>query len=258
VLAASMPGMVGADLANLANEAALLATRRDHDRVEMGDFTDALEKIMLGAPRGIVLLPADRERTAFHEAGHALVGMLTPGADPVRKISIIPRGRALGVTISTPDSDRVSFSREELDARIAVTLGGRAAEEVVYGEISTGAESDIQQLTEIARQMVGRWGMSDAVGPMAVLPAERGFAGASETSEATQQLVDREVRRIIETAHREVTALLTEHRDQLDALAHALLDAETLDAIDAYTAAHVPARVPFRDGGRELVALGHS
>jgi cell division protease FtsH len=257
-LAASMPGMVGADLANLANEAALLATRRDHDRVEMGDFTDALEKIMLGAPRGIVLLPADRERTAFHEAGHALVGMLTPGADPVRKISIIPRGGALGVTISTPDSDRVSFSREELDARIAVTLGGRAAEEVVYGQISTGAESDIQQLTEIARLMVGRWGMSDAVGPMAVLPAERGFGGASETSEATQQLVDREVRRIIETAHREVTVLLTEHRDQLDALAHALLDAETLDAIDAYTAAHLPARVPYRDEGRELVTLGQS
>ncbi|MEA2196590.1 MAG: cell division protease FtsH [Solirubrobacteraceae bacterium] len=246
-LAASMPGMVGADLANLANEAALLATRRDHDRVEMIDFTDSLEKIMLGAPRGIVLLPADRERTAYHEAGHALVGMLTPGADPVRKVSIIPRGRALGVTISTPDVDRVSLSRQELDAMISVALGGRAAEEVVYGQISTGAEADIQQLTQIARQMVGRWGMSAAIGPVAVLASD-GYGpllpGASETSEATQELVDTEVRRIIENAHVEVTTLLIEHRDQLDSLANALLMAETLDGIDAYTAAQLPARLP--------------
>ena len=172
-LAASMPGMVGADLANLANEAALLGARRDHDKVWMSDFTDALEKIMLGAPRGIVLLPADRERTAYHEAGHALVGMLTPGADPVRKISIIPRGMALGVTIATPDTDRVSSRATSSMRRSSVALGGRAAEEIVYAQISTGAESDIQLLTEIARQMVGRWGMSAAIGPMAVLPPRR-------------------------------------------------------------------------------------
>ena len=169
-LAASTPGMVGADLANLANEAALLAARRAHEKVEMSDLTDSLEKILLGSPRGILLSPADRERTAYHESGHALVGMLTPGADPVRKISIIPRGMALGVTLSTPDTDRVSYSREELQAKISVALGGRAAEEVIYGSISSGAESDIQQLTQIARQMVGRWGMSDAIGPIAVLP----------------------------------------------------------------------------------------
>ena len=124
-LASTTPGMVGADLANLANEAALLAARRDHDKVQMADFTDSLEKILLGAPRGIVLSPEDRERTAYHESGHALVGMLTPGADPVRKVSIIPRGQALGVTLSTPDSDRVSYSREELEAKIRVALGGR-------------------------------------------------------------------------------------------------------------------------------------
>ena len=164
-LAASTPGMVGADLANLANEAALLAARREHEKVEMSDFTDSLEKIMLGSPRGIILSPADRERTAYHESGHALVGMLTEGADPVRKVSIIPRGMALGVTLSTPDSDRVSYSREDLDAKIRVALGGRVAEEIIYGTITSGAESDIQQLTAIARQMVGRWGMSDAVGP---------------------------------------------------------------------------------------------
>jgi cell division protease FtsH len=244
-LASSTPGMVGADLANLANEAALLAARRGHDKVEMADFTDSLEKILLGAPRGIVLSPEDRERTAFHESGHALVGMLTPEADPVRKVSIIPRGMALGVTLSTPDSDRVSYSREELDAKIKVSLGGRAAEEVVYGKITTGAESDIEQLTQIARQMVGRWGMSDKVGPVAVLPSEGSgpfFPGTSETSPQTQYLVDEEVHRLVDEAHIEVTRLLSDHRDQLDNLAHALLDAETLDAPAAYAAAGVPMR----------------
>jgi cell division protease FtsH len=243
-LAASTPGMVGADLANLANEAALLAARRGHERVEMTDFTDSLEKIMLGAPRGILLSPADRERTAYHEAGHALVGMLTPGADPVRKVSIIPRGMALGVTLSTPDSDRVSYSREDLQAKIRVALGGRVAEEVVYGTVTSGAESDIQQLTQIARQMVGRWGMSEAVGPIAVLSADgQGplLPGISETSEATQRLLDEEVHRLVESAHEEVTRLIADHRDQLESLAHALLQAETLDALDAYAAAGVPA-----------------
>src|SRR6202043_1899383 len=141
-IASSTPGMVGADLANLANEAALLGARRNHDKVEMADLTDSLEKIMLGSPRGIVLTPADRERTAYHESGHALVGMLTPLANPVRKVSIIPRGMALGVTLSTPDSDRVSYSREDLEAKIRVALGGRGAEEVVYGTITTGAQAD--------------------------------------------------------------------------------------------------------------------
>jgi cell division protease FtsH len=244
-LAASTPGMVGADLANLANEAALLAARRDHAQVEMADLTDSLEKIMLGSPRGILLSPADRERTAYHESGHALVGMLTPGADPVRKVSIIPRGMALGVTLSTPDSDRVSYTLEELQDKIKVALGGRVAEEVVYGTITTGAESDIQQLTLIARQMVGRWGMSEAIGPIAVLPADGEgpyLPGVSVTSESTQRLVDEEVRRMIDTAHQEVTQLLTDHRDQLEGLARALLESETLDALDAYAAAGVPGR----------------
>jgi cell division protease FtsH len=244
-LAATTPGMVGADLANLANEAALLAARRNHDQVHMADFTDSLEKILLGAPRGIVLGPEDRERTAFHESGHALVGMLTPEADPVRKVSIIPRGQALGVTLSTPDSDRVSYSTEELEARIRVSLGGRVAEEVVFGKVTTGAESDLQQLTEIARQMVGRWGMSEKVGPIVILPGDgqpAPYPGSSELSPETQSLIDEEVHRIVEEAHAEVTNLLTEHRDQLDSLAHALLEAETLDAPAAYAAAGVPMR----------------
>ncbi|HEY5427469.1 MAG TPA: ATP-dependent zinc metalloprotease FtsH, partial [Solirubrobacteraceae bacterium] len=216
-LAATTPGMVGADLANLANEAALLGTRRGHDKVQIADFTDSLEKIMLGAPRGIILSTADRERTAYHESGHALVGMLTPGADPVRKVSIIPRGQALGVTLSTPDSDRFSYSREDLEAKIDVALGGRVAEELVYGQITTGAESDIQQLTGIARQMIGRWGMSEKLGPITLLPSEgQGplLPGASETSPQTQWLVDQEVQRLIEGAHAAVTKLLTENRSR--------------------------------------------
>jgi cell division protease FtsH len=241
-LAASSPGMVGADLANLANEAALLAARRGHAQVQMADFTDSLEKIMLGSPRGIVLSPADRERTAYHESGHALVGMLTPGADPVRKVSIIPRGMALGVTLSTPDSDRVSYSREDLEAKIRVALGGRVAEQIVYGTITSGAEADIQQLTLIARQMVGRWGMSEAIGPLAVLPSDGNgplLPGASETSESVQRLLDDEVRRLVERAEQDATQLLSEHREQLDNLAQALLRAETLDAAEAYAAAGV-------------------
>jgi cell division protease FtsH len=210
----------------------------------MSDFTDSLEKIMLGSPRGILLSPADRERTAYHESGHALVGMLTPGADPVRKVSIIPRGMALGVTLSTPDADRVSYSAQELDAKIRVALGGRVAEELIYDSITTGAESDIEQLTQIARQMVGRWGMSDLVGPLAILPSDgqgQFFPGVSETSEQTQRLLDDEVRRLVEDAHKAVTSLLSEHRDQLESLAQALLKAETLDSMDAYAAAGLPA-----------------
>jgi cell division protease FtsH len=244
-IAASTPGMVGADLANLANEAALLAARRDHDKVQMSDFTDALEKILLGAPRGILLSRADRERTAHHESGHALVGMLTPGADPVRKVSIIPRGMALGVTLSTPDADRVSYTRDDLEGKIRVSLGGRVAEQIVYGEVTTGAESDIQQLTQIARQMVGRWGMSDKVGAVSVLPSEgQGplLPGVSETSPQTQWEIDQEVRRLVDEAEHEVTKLLTDNRDKLDKLAAALLAAETLDAGAAYAAAGVSMR----------------
>jgi len=243
-LAASTPGMVGADLANLANEAALLAARRGHDKVHMADFTDSLDKIVLGAPRGIVLLPSDRQRTAYHESGHALVGMLTPEADPVRQVTIIPRGMALGVTLSTPDVDRVSYSREELEAQIKVALGGRVAEEVVYGTITTGAESDIAQLTRIARQMVGQWGMSDTFGPIALVPRDDAvrFPGVSDVSPQTQTRIDEEVQRLVDDAHRAVTTLLTEHRGQLDSLASALLAAETLDASAAYAAAMVPPR----------------
>jgi cell division protease FtsH len=255
-LAATTPGMVGADLANLANEAALLAARRNHHTVQTADFTDSLEKILLGAPRGIVLSAADRERTAYHEAGHALVGMLTPGADPVRKVSIIPRGAALGVTLSTPDDDQVSYTREDLLGKIKVAVGGRVAEEIVFGTITTGAESDIEQVTAIARQMVGRWGMSEAIGFVNVLPSDGRagfFRGSGETSEETQRVLDEEVRQLIDAAHRDVTAELTRHRDRLETLARALLKAETLDELDAYAAAQMPPR--SADPGEPEVAI---
>jgi cell division protease FtsH len=256
-LSSATPGMVGADLANLVNEAALLAARRNHEKVTREDLTDALERIVLGAERKVMLSDEDRRRTAYHEAGHAIVGMLTEGADPVRKVSIIPRGQALGVTFSAPDADRFNFDERHLLGQIKVALGGRTAEELVFGDLTTGAESDIQQLTRIARHMVGRWGMSPAIGPIAVLPQD-GFSpflpGASETSEATQRMVDDEVRRIVETAHAEVTDLLRSHRGNLDSLVGALLEHETLDETDAYAAAGLPRRQMSEEAAQPAVA----
>jgi cell division protease FtsH len=237
-IAGSTPGMVGADLANVVNEAALFAARRVHDDVTSEDFTDALEKIVLGAERKIVLGKRDRERTAYHEAGHAVVGMLTPGADPVRKVSIIPRGLALGVTLSTPEDDRFGYEEPHLRALIKVTLGGRAAEQLVFGIFSTGAENDLQQLTNIARQMVGRWGMSPALGPISVVPFDG--QGPLAPSERTHELVDDEVRRIVDELYDEVLTLLRDNRENLDRLARALLERETLDQVDAYEAAGIP------------------
>ena len=245
-IAATTPGMVGADLANLVNEAALLAARRSHDAITEADLTDALERIVLGAERKIMMSPEDRRRTAYHEAGHAIVAMLTDGADPVRKISIIPRGLALGVTFSAPEADRYSYQQRELIAKIKVSLGGRAAEEIVFDQPTTGAESDIEQLTGIARHMVGRWGMSRTVGPLAVLARDgQGpfLPGVSEVSQHTQQLVDDEVHRIIQEAYEEVVPLLQTNHDRLDSLAQALLEHETLDEDQAYEAARV-ARAP--------------
>jgi cell division protease FtsH len=254
-IASSTPGATGADLALIVNEAALFAARRDHTAVEQRDFTDAIEKIILGAERQVVMTEADRERTAYHESGHALVGMLTPGADPVRKISIIPRGQALGVTLSTPESDRYNYRRDELIAKIKVALGGRAAEKVVFDDLTTGAESDIQNLTQIARGMVGRWGMSDAIGAIAVTDGRQDgplLPGSMPASPPTQQLVDEEVRRIVDGAEREVVELLKRERARLEALARALLERETLDQTEAYEVAGVD--MPKAGAGEEAKA----
>ena len=235
-LAAATPGLAGADLRNLVNESALLAARRDQNQVHQKDFLDALEKIILGPERALILSQADRERIAYHEGGHAILGLVVPGADPVHRVSIVPRGQSLGVTYQRPDSDRYNFPEAYLRARIVGMLGGRAAEELVYGTKTTGAENDIEQATELARNMVTRWGMSEELGMVQLAPRENpylgttyGYDGVRPFSEGTAQAIDAEVRRIISECHEEARRLLSEHRRELDALAKALLARETLD-----------------------------
>ena len=241
-LASSTPGMVGADLRNVINEAALTAARKGHEAVRQGDLTEALEKVVLGTERKITLSVAERERSAYHESGHALLGMLEPGADPVRKVSIVPRGRALGVTFQSPSTDRYGYGADYLRGRIVGALGGRAAEEIVYGDVTTGAESDLEQVTNIARNMVGRWGMSQKIGAVSVLPGPNDdgmlFPGSpGSASQQTLEMVDGEVRRIVEECYETAVARLRENRQRLEDLARALLERETLDEKDAYRVA---------------------
>ena len=233
-LAAATPGLAGADLKNLVNEAALLAARRDQNEVRQKDFLDALEKIVLGPERPILLSQEDRERIAYHESGHAVLGLLVPGADPVHRVSIVPRGQALGVTYQRPASDRYNYPEAYLRARIIGMLGGRAAEEIVYGTRTTGAESDIEQATYLARNMVTRWGMSDKLGMVQLTPRQNRYLGGSvggpnPFSEETARTIDAEVSAIISESHAQALKLLCTHRKQLDALVQALLAHETLD-----------------------------
>ncbi|MDF2695196.1 MAG: cell division protein, partial [Labilithrix sp.] len=235
-IAAATPGLSGADLRNLVNEAALLAARREQNEVREKDFGDALEKIVLGPERPLLLSPEDRKRIAYHEGGHAILGLVVPGADPVHRVSIVPRGQALGVTYQRPDSDRYNFPESYLRARIIGMLGGRAAEEIVYGDKTTGAESDIEQATGLARAMVTRWGMSEKLGMVQLAPRPNpylggaaAFGGDKQVSEATARLIDGEVHRIIAECHDEAKDLLEKHRGALDALVEALLAQETLD-----------------------------
>jgi len=232
-IAAETPGLVGAELRNLVNEAALLAARKDASAVRAEDFAEAMQKVTLGPARHILLNAAERERTAYHEAGHALLALLVPGSDPVHRVSIVPRGMALGATYQLPVDDRTSYAGDYLRARITSALGGRAAEKLVYGVVTTGAENDLQQVTEIARHMVLRWGMSEKLGPISfVAPQDEGLPPAFQHqpySEATSELIDAEVRRIVEESHGEADRLLAEHRDKLEALAQALLTAESLN-----------------------------
>ncbi|WP_334190859.1 ATP-dependent zinc metalloprotease FtsH [Noviherbaspirillum sp.] len=235
-LASATPGLSGADLRNLVNEAALLAARREQNDVRHKDFMDALEKIVLGPERPILLSEADRERIAYHESGHAILGLVVPGADPVHRVTIVPRGQALGVTYQRPQTDRYNYPEQYLRARIVGMLGGRVAEEVVYGTRTTGAENDIEQATSLARSMVTRWGMSDELGMVQLAPRQNSFLGGAvggggekPFSEETARLIDLEVQRIINESHRDATLLLQEHRRELDALVRALLERETLD-----------------------------
>jgi cell division protease FtsH len=235
-IARSTTGMVGADLANLVNEAALLAAKRNLDEVNQRSFDEALDKILLGAERPLVLSDADLDVTAYHEGGHALTGLLLEGTDPVSKVTIIPRGQALGVTMYTPLDDRYNYSRDYLLARIVTALGGRAAEQVVFDEITTGAENDLQRVTQIARQMVMRWGMSERMGTISYSTRENPFSGGGDTgtptdySEETAELIDDEVQRIVRTCYEQAINQLTTYRPTLDRIAQELRRNETIDA----------------------------
>jgi cell division protease FtsH len=237
-LAASTPGMTGADLANLVNEAALLAARLGREAVSQRDLTESLEKVQLGTARNVVIPEKDRRRTAYHEAGHALLGMLQPGADPVRKVSIIPRGRALGVTLSTPEQDRYGYEESYLRGRIIGALGGMAAEQEVFNVVTTGAEQDLELVTRIARSMVGRWGMSERIGKLSVLPPE-GDPRMAGVSDDMLNAVDEEVRRITDECYGEARRLLAENRSKLDRIVEQLLIRETLDEPEVYAAAGI-------------------
>jgi cell division protease FtsH len=237
-IAASTPGLVGADLRNLANEAALLAARRNQQSIHHKDVLDALETLVLGPARALVMSVEERTRVAYHEGGHAILGLLLPGADPVNRVTIVPHGMALGVTYQRPEDDRHSYTEQYLHARIVGAMGGRAAEEVVFETLTTGAENDMQQATDLARQMVTRWGMSERLGPVTLAPREgssgggglEGFGLAGKPyGAAMADAIDAEVERLLKEAASEARRLLETHRRELDGLAAALLEHETLD-----------------------------
>jgi cell division protease FtsH len=237
-IAKGTPGLSGAELSNIVNEAALLAARRNKPAVDTQDLEDAKDKVMLGLERkSMVLTEEERRLTAYHEAGHALVGLQMPGIDPVHKVTIVPRGRTLGSTLFLPETDRRNYTRQWLLSTLAMSYGGRIAEELVFGpdKVTTGAFGDIQQATEMARRMVTQFGMSDAIGPVAVGDREaeiflgREILQRREVSEHTAELVDAEVKRILENAYQQAKAVLVKHRHVLDRLAAALLERETLD-----------------------------
>jgi len=240
-VARGTPGLAGAELANVVNEAALLAARRNKAQVDLRDFEDAKDKIMLGLERkSLVLTEEERRLTAYHEAGHALVSLHVPGSDPLHKVTIVPRGRALGITHWLPEEDRHNYTREQIDSRLVTAYGGRVAEEIVFGEakVTTGAAQDIQQATDLARRMVTQFGMSDILGPIAIGDREaeiflgREVVQRREISERTAELVDQEVKRILSGAFENARTILNTHRDGLDRLAAALLERETLDGSD--------------------------
>jgi cell division protease FtsH len=238
-VARGTPGLSGADLANLVNEAALLAARRNHTVVTMADLEDAKDKVMMGPERkSMVIREEDRKVTAYHEAGHVLVGLLLPGGDPIHKVTIIPRGRALGLTWHLPEDERYTYSKEYYLNVLARAMGGRAAEKVVFNEISTGAAGDIVKATALARKMVCEWGMSEAVGPLTYGEKEeqiflgREISQRRDYSEETAVLIDKEIRIIVEGAQHRAEELLGANLDTLHRLAEALLEYESLDKED--------------------------
>src|ERR671914_308957 len=257
-LARGTPGMAGADLANLVNEAALLAVRRGHDKLYMIDLEDAKDKVMLGAERkSMVMKEEERRLTAYHEAGHALCAIKVPGNDPLHKVTIVPRGRALGLAFTLPEDDRVSITRQQIEASLAMAFGGRVAEELVFGRdrVTTGAASDIQKATHVARRYVTQWGLSDAIGPIQVGDNEQElFLGREiqhrrEVSEQTAQLVDAEVKRVIDRAYQHATSVISDNLELLHQIAGALLERETLtreDFVVLLRGEKLPPRTPLK------------
>jgi cell division protease FtsH len=240
VIARGTPGFAGADLANLVNEAALIAARLNKKKVQMADFEFAKDKVMMGVERKTLILTDEEKRvTAYHEAGHALIAAFTPGADPLHKVTIIPRGRALGLTMQLPTEDKYTYRKQYVEAQISILMGGRVAEELTQEDITTGAGNDIERATDLARRMCCEWGMSD-LGPLSYGSKEepvflgRDFAQRADYSEDTALRIDREVSRIVQHAYEQATAILTEHRDVLDRLAQDLLERESLDGADVY------------------------
>src|SRR4029079_17118770 len=236
VLARATPGFSGADLANLVNEAALLAARRNQKFVTMADFESSKDKVLMGAERKSMIITDEEKRlTAFHEAGHALVAALLPHTDPLHKVTIIPRGMALGLTQQLPTEEKHNWSRDQIESRIAVTMGGRIAEDLTFGQITTGAQNDIEQATELARKMGCEWGMSDALGPLTYGKKEEAiflgkeFNRHQDYSEATALKIDAEIRRIVVEQYERAHRILTDRRPELVKVAEALLEHEVLD-----------------------------
>jgi cell division protease FtsH len=233
ILARGTPGFSGADLANLVNESALFAARRNKRVVDMQDFEDAKDKIVMGPERkSAVMREEERRNTAYHESGHAVVAKLLPKADPVHKVTIMPRGYALGLTWQLPEHDRVNMYKDKMLEEISILFGGRLAEEIFLNSMSTGASNDFERATKLARAMVTRYGMSDALGTMVFIDGEHDPYGArsNQVSEVTQQKVDAEVRRILDQQYQVAKILLEDNRDKVDVMANALLEWETLDA----------------------------
>jgi cell division protease FtsH len=254
MIARGTPGFSGADLANLVNEAALLAARKSKSRVEMHDFEEAKDKVMMGvARRSMIISDEEKKNTAYHEAGHTLVAKLTPGTDPIHKVTIIPRGRALGVTQQLPIDDRYTYTQQYLDNTLAVLLGGRAAEELALHHMTTGAGNDLERATEVARKMVTEWGMSEKLGPLTFGKKDeqiflgREIAQHKDYSEKTAEDIDAEVKRIVSAAYQKAKTLLSDNLNLLHEFASNLLQRETMDAVEiedlikAYQAKQVPA-----------------
>jgi cell division protease FtsH len=268
VIARGTPGFAGADLSNLVNEAALIAARRNKKKVDMGDFEFAKDKVLMGAERKTMMLTDDEKTiTAYHEAGHALIACFTPGADPLHKVTIIPRGRALGLTMQLPSEDKYTYKKQYVETQIAILMGGRVAEEITQNDITTGAGNDIERATEMARRMVCEWGMSE-LGPLSFGSKDepvflgREFAQRSEYSQETAVRIDREVSRIVQNGYERAKSILVEYRTVLDRISHDLLERETLDGEEVYrTIREMTGRdhAPTRETppGEGLVIGGH-